>query len=163
MNKYRETLILIVLIIIVGSGTHFLQVRGIIPEGDNLDSPIITQSSLKDSIIKLEQIARISHDYLNGYVSGPEWGTALPEDVMKEEIEQLYIRYDLVREMVEYLYPYKSGLENLLSEFDRGFALAKKGLVNSDQELLKKAHKIFHHLDYEVFEHKWTDDINVVE
>lgn len=160
MKKYNETLILILVMCLLGGCLHLLQVRGVI-EVDESTGAFTGPGPMNNSISQLEQICRITHDYLNGYLSGSDWGTVLPEEVMKEEIAQLQFKFQLVDEMVTYLAPQGAGVYPLIEKFRVGFAKAEEGLATGDIELLTEAHRIFHAIDYDVFDHQWGDEVSV--
>lgn len=155
-------MILILMMIVMGGSFQLFKTQGSI--GYEISkSSFFGRSPLKNSLLNLEQIARFSHDYLNGFLCGENWGTVLSEDQMKEEMEQLYFRYELEEEMISYLYPQGMEVDPLFHEFRSGFELVIEGLEKDDKELLKQAHEIFHRIDYDIFHHSSIDKLIIVD
>lgn len=152
-TKFSESLMLILVMVVIGGGIYCLQSSEAVI-GSGTDSVLTLQGPIRNCVKELEEVAAIVHDYLNGYLSGSDWGTALPPHIMKEEIERLKLKYRLADELAIGLYPEGSRLDPVLGEFYLGFMLAEEGLKNKDTKTLLKAHDIFHRLDYEVFRHK---------
>lgn len=156
MKKYRETVVLVFVMILVGGGIALLQ--GGVFQGEMRNGIYSGVGSMQTFVTDLEQIARYAHDYLNGYLSGSGWGTVLPTELMQEEMERLQIQYERIAEMVSFLYPTDHHLEPLFYEFYQGFAQALEGLQQNNLEILLKAHQSFHQIDYEIFQHRRRDD-----
>lgn len=140
---------------LVGGGIYVIQNRGV------FGASIFKQSELSKSLKDLEQIARLSHDYLNGYICGSDWGTALPEDAMKEEANSLQSQFEIVHQSLVLLYSDDKLPTALLEDFRNGFGRLQEGLAGRDMTVLKEAHKIFEKIDYGYFHHKWGDDVNL--
>lgn len=158
MKRFHESLILILVMLLVGGGIYLLQAQGWLPTGA-ADAGYTGRSPLQQAVSRLEVIARHTHDYLNGYLAGSDWGTALPQDAMREEIDQLQYEYELVEEEVNRLYPKGSQLDTLFGEFFFGFEVLQGGLTRNDQQLLSDAQEIFQRIDYGVFKHRSGDPL----
>lgn len=166
MKKYKETLIFLFVLIILGAGLRMLELREVTISDisvDKLSNPVVTDKAVMNAITQLEQIARIGHDYLNGYVCGMEWGTALPPDLMVEEMDNLKFKFRLVDNLLAQNYADRKNLDLLLEQFRLGFAYFETGINEDDLKKLQEAHRIFHKIDYEIFDHTWFDDINVMD
>jgi hypothetical protein len=144
--------------ILVGGGIYLLQEKGWIPDAPANPS-FAGQSPLQNAVSQLEVIARHTHDYLNGYLAGSEWGTALPQEAMLEEIDQLQYEYEMIEEEVNRLEPKGTQLDSLFGEFFFGFEVLQGGLTRNNKELISNAHEIFHRIDYEIFHHQQGDEL----
>lgn len=157
MKRYRESLILILVMILVGGGIYLLQEQGWLPD-EPADASFTGESPLQNAVSQLEVIARHTHDYLNGYLSGSKWGTALPLEAMQEEIDQLQYEYEMLEAEINRLYPKGTQLDSLFGEFFFGFEVLQGGLTRNNPELLSDAHEIFHRIDAEIFHHPQEDE-----
>lgn len=158
MKRYRESFVLIFVMLLIGGGIHWMQQEGWMPD-EIADASYTGHSPLQQAVTRLEVIARHTHDYLNGYLAGSEWGTALPREAMQEEINQLQYEYEKTEEEVRQVYPKGSQIDSLCGEFYFGFEVLQGGLTRNDQELLSDAHEIFHRLDDEMFRHSQRDEL----